>query len=252
MRRGQASMLEMRAYLEEIIAARRVEPRDDLITGLVQAEEQGDQLTTEELVIMVVALLVGGNNSTAHLIGNAVLTLLRQPAALDQLRAQPELIRGVIEEVLRFESPVQMTSRVAREPLPLDGVVLEPGDSVHLLIASANRDPAQFSDPARFDPTRHPNRHLTFAHGAHFCLGSSVARATAQTAVLTLFQRFPDARLADDELHWAEGFSFRHLTRLPIRLGRAMPRDASLRVARGDRVDGVGAGRDDHARDDPL
>ena len=175
MRQGQASMLEMKAYLEEIIAARRVEPRDDLITQLVQAEEQGDRLTTDEMVIMVVAILVGGNNSTAHAIGNAVLTLLRQPAAVEQLRADPGLIRTAFEEVLRFESPVQSTSRVASEALELHGQTLGARDNVHLLIGSANRDEAQFPDPTRYDPTRQPNRHLTFAHGPHFCLGTSVA-----------------------------------------------------------------------------
>jgi pimeloyl-[acyl-carrier protein] synthase len=218
MRRGQASMLEMKAYLEAVIEQRRREPREDLITQLVQAEEAGDRLTTMEMVVMIVALLVGGNNSTAHLIGNAMLTLLRHPDVIDVLRAQPERVRPVIEEVLRWESPVQATSRVVKgESVEIGGQIMQPGDSVHLLIGSANRDPSQFSDPDTFDPSRHPNRHLTFAHGAHFCLGSSTARAVAQTAVLAIIQRFDDLRLVTDEPRWQPGFSFRSVESLPVR-----------------------------------
>jgi cytochrome P450 len=221
MRQGQASMLEMKAYLEEIIAARRAEPRADLITQLVQAEEQGDRLTTDEMVIMVVAILVGGNNSTAHAIGNAVLTLLRQPDAVEQLRADPGLIRTAFEEVLRFESPVQSTSRVASEPLELHGQTLGARDNVHLLIGSANRDESQFPDPTRYDPTRQPNRHLTFAHGPHFCLGTSVARATAQIAVGTLLRRCDGLELVSETPDWNPGFSFRSVKTLPVRFSNA-------------------------------
>lgn len=216
MRQGQASMAEMKAYLEAIIAARRMEPRDDLITMMVQAEERGDRLTTDELVVMTIALLVGGNNSTAHLIGNAVLTLLRQPDALRQLRANPDLIRPAIEEVMRFESPVQATSRVATAAIPLGDRVIEPGQNISLLIGAANRDAAQFADPDRFDITRQPNRHLTFAHGPHFCLGAAVARAEAQIAVLTVVQRCANLQLVDDEVEWIEGFAFRGPKRLSV------------------------------------
>lgn len=216
MRQGQASMTEMKAYLEAIIAARRVEPRDDLITMMVQAEERGDRLTTDELVVMTIALLVGGNNSTAHLIGNAVLTLLRQPDALRQLRANPDLIRPAIEEVMRFESPVQATSRVATAAIPLGDRVIEPGQNVSLLIGAANRDAAQFANPDRFDIARQPNRHLTFAHGPHFCLGAAVARAEAQIAVLAVVQRCANLQLVDDDVEWIEGFAFRGPKRLPV------------------------------------
>jgi pimeloyl-[acyl-carrier protein] synthase len=216
MRRGQASMLEMRAYLEGVIAARRREPRDDLTTTLVQAEEGGDRLSTDELIVMMVALLVGGNNSTAHLIGNAVLTLARHPDALARLRAEPALVKPAIEEVMRYESPVQATSRVVREVVTLDGRTLEPGQNVSLLFGAANRDPAQFPDPDRFDPARNPNRHLTFAHGPHFCLGAAIARAEAQEAVGAVVRRCADLRLATDRVTWQEGFSFRGPATLPI------------------------------------
>ena len=221
MRQGQASMLEMKAYLEAVIAARREEPRDDLITYLVQAEEEGDRLSTDELVIMIIALLVGGNNSTAHLIGNAVFTLTRHPAALAQLRANPDLITTAVEEVLRFESPVQATSRVARDAIDLDGQTIEPGQGMSLLFGSANRDEHQFPNPDELDLARKPNRHLTFAHGPHFCLGSAIARAEAQIAVQTVVQRCANLELVSDVADWQEGFSFRGLQQLPVRFEAA-------------------------------
>jgi pimeloyl-[acyl-carrier protein] synthase len=216
MRQGQASMLQMRSYLEEVIEQRRREPREDLISELVAAEEQGDRLTVEEMVVMVIALLVGGNNSTAHLIGNAVLTLTRHPEELARLRAQPDLIRPAIEEVMRFESPVQATSRVATAPIELRDQVIEPGQNVSLLFGSANRDEQQFSGPERFDIARHPNRHLTFAHGPHFCLGSALARNVAQCAVLRLIERCDDLQRVADDVQWNEGFSFRSVRTLPV------------------------------------
>ena len=222
LRRGQASMLETKAYLEEVIAARRNEPREDLVTELVMAEEGGERLSVDELVVMIIALLVGGNNSTAHLIGNAALTLLRHPDALARLRADPELIRPAIEEVLRYESPVQATSRVAREPVELRGRVIAAGQGVSLLFGAANRDEAQFADPDRFDIARQPNRHLTFAHGPHFCLGAALARAEAQVAVLTRARRCEDLRLAGEGVEWLEGFSFRGPVSLPVTF-RATP-----------------------------
>jgi hypothetical protein len=216
MRRGQTSMLEMKHYLERVIEERRREPREDLLSELILAEEQGDRLSNDELVIMVVALLVGGNNSTAHLIGNAVYTLLRHPEALEQLRAEPELIRTTIEEVLRFESPVQATSRVVKEDMTFGGQELRAGQNIHVLLGSGNRDETQFAEPDTFNPTRHPNRHLTFAHGPHYCLGTSVARAVAQTAVLTLVQCCDDLRLLPERVTWIPGFSFHSVESLPI------------------------------------
>jgi pimeloyl-[acyl-carrier protein] synthase len=216
MRQGQASMLAMKAYLEEVIEERRREPREDLLSELVAAEEQGDRLTVDEMTVMVVALLVGGNNSTAHLLGNAVLTLIRHPAELARLRAQPDLIRSAIEEVLRFESPVQATSRVATAPIELRGQVIEAGQNVSLLFGSANRDADQFSDPDRFDISRYPNRHLTFAHGPHFCLGSALARNVAQCAIMRLIERCDGLERIGDDVQWNEGFSFRSVKTLPV------------------------------------
>jgi cytochrome P450 len=210
-------MLEMREFLLGEIEARRSAPRDDLLTMLVEAEAEGDRLSNDELVAMVVALLVGGNNSTAHAIGNAVLTFIRQPEARERLLAEPELIRPAIEEVLRFESPVQATSRVAKEAIEVGGEMIQAGDNVSLLLGSANRDASQFPDADTFLIDRHPNRHLTFAHGPHFCLGSALARNVTQLATLSLLQRCRNIELATDMLQWNEGFSFRSLKTLPVR-----------------------------------
>jgi pimeloyl-[acyl-carrier protein] synthase len=216
MRQGQADMLEMKAYLEAVIEKRRDDPRDDLLTLLVQGEDGGDRLSNDELVVMCIALLIGGNNSTAHLIGNAILTLLRHPAALEALRSNPSLARQTVEEVLRYESPVQATSRVATEGFVLHGAQICAGDNISLLIGSANRDPRQFPDADSFIQDRHPNRHLTFAHGPHFCVGSALARNTAQIAVQTVVQRLHHLHMVDERPDWAPGFSFRHLKSLVV------------------------------------
>jgi cytochrome P450 len=200
-----------------VIEARRAEPRDDLITMLVMAEEQGDRLSLDELVIMIIALLVGGNNSTAHLIGNSILTLARHPESLARLRDNPDLISTAIEEVLRFESPVQATSRIARDDIEIDGEVIQAGQGISLLFGSANRDESQFPAPDQLDLARQPNRHLTFAHGPHFCLGAAIARTETQIAVQTVVQRCRDIELESDQADWQEGFSFRGLKTLPIR-----------------------------------
>ena len=216
MRQGQRSMLEMRDYLAEVIAARRQDPRDDLISELVQAEEDGDRLSADELFGMCVALLVGGNNSTAHLIGNAILTLIRHPEALAHLRANPASIRPLTEEVMRYDSPVQATSRVVRETMEYGGQVFEAGQGIVVLFGSGNRDEAQFPDPTTFDPTRQPNRHLTFAHGPHFCLGVAIARLVSQVGILTLVERCAELQLVREDVAWLPGFAFRGPAALPI------------------------------------
>ncbi len=216
MREGQASMLEMKAYLEEIIEQKRQDPQEDLLTELVQAEEAGDQLTLNEMVVMVVAILIGGNNSTAHLIGNSILTLARHPEDRARLLAEPDLIRTAVEEVMRYESPVMTTSRVATEDMELHGRQIKAGDNVNLMIASANRDPDQFENADTYVIDRRPNRHLTFAHGPHFCLGSALARNVSQIAVLSAIQRCPNMQLVSDEVDWARGFAFRHARTLPV------------------------------------
>ncbi len=209
MRQGQKSMLEMKAYLEIIIEQRRHDPQDDLITELVQAEENRDRLSLDELFGMCVALLVGGNNSTAHLIGNAVLTFARHPEVLEQLLAHPDLIAPATEEVMRYDSPVQATSRVVKETMAFQGEQFEAGQGIVVLFGSGNRDRAQFSNPTVFEMTRNPNRHLTFAHGSHFCLGVSIARTVSQVGILTVLQRCQNIKLVNEKVEWLPGFAFR-------------------------------------------
>jgi len=136
-----------------------------------------------------------------------------------RLRAEPDLIRTALEEVMRYESPVMTTSRVATEDMELHGQQIGKGDNVNLMIAAANRDPDQFDDPDRYIIDRRPNRHLTFAHGPHFCLGSALARNVAQIAVLSTVQRCDNLRLVSDEVQWAPGFAFRHAKTLPVTFG---------------------------------
>lgn len=216
MRQGQKAMLEMRDYLEVIIDQRRRDPQDDLITELVQAEAQGDRLTRDELFGMCVALLVGGNNSTAHLIGNAILTFARHPDALAQLLAQPELIAPATEEVLRYDSPVQVTSRIVKETMTFQGERFEAGQGIVVVFGSGNRDEAQFANPNVFDMTRQPNRHLSFAHGPHYCLGVSIARTVSQVGILALLQRCRHIKLVSEKIDWLPGMAFRGPHTLPV------------------------------------
>ena len=216
MRQGQKSMLEMKAYLEVVIEQRRIDPRDDLISELVMAEEQGDRLSLDELFGMCVALLVGGNNSTSHLIGNAILTFAHQPEALAQLLADPNLIAPATEEVMRYDSPVQATSRVVKETMSFKGETFEAGQGIVVLFGSGNRDETQFANPTVFEMTRQPNRHLTFAHGPHFCLGVSIARTVSQIGILALLQRCASLKLVSERVEWLPGFAFRGPHTLPV------------------------------------
>jgi cytochrome P450 len=217
-RRGQQAAMELGQYILEVAARRRVEPRDDLITALVQAEEAGDKLSELELVATVFLLIFAGNETTTNLIGNGILTLLRQPEAAAQLRAQPEIIRTAVEELLRYESPVQLTNRWALEDVEIGGRQILAGQNVQTLLGAANRDPEQFPDPDRLDLTRRPNRHIAFAHGIHFCLGAPLARFEGQIAINAVMQRFPHLALASDEVEWQANDVFRSLRALPLLL----------------------------------
>lgn len=213
--RANQAAAELSSYLRALAAERRKRPGDDLLSGLIQAEEQGDKLSEQEMISTVFLLLFAGNETTTNLIGNGMLNLLRHPDELARLRADPDLIRTAIEELLRFEGPVQLTTRFASEPVELaDGATIEPGQHVSFMLGAANRDPDQFADPDRLDLARRPNRHLTFGHGIHFCLGAPLARAQGQIAIATLVQRFPTLALASDELRWRDNPILRGLEEL--------------------------------------
>jgi cytochrome P450 len=189
---------EMSAYFRRVIAERRRQPSDDLISALLAAEIDGQRLTEQELLGFCILLLVAGNETTTNLIANAVLCFDEQPGTLDRLAAQPELIPSAIEEVLRYRSPVQMMMRVATGATSIGEQELPAGTRMAAWIGSANRDEAQFPDADRFDIERTPNRHLAFGHGIHFCLGAPLARLEAHIALAAIARRLPGLRRAPD------------------------------------------------------
>ena len=208
-------------YLRRLFARRRIEPRDDLITGLVQAEEAGDRLSSDELLSMIFLLLIAGHETTVNLIANGMLALVQAPDQLQRLRSEPELIESgaAVEELLRITSPVQIaTERYALEPVAFSGTAIPYGAMVLVVIASANHDERQFVDPERLDLGRAPNPHLAFGQGVHYCLGAPLARLEAQIGFATLLRRLSDIQLAiaPESLRWRRGIFLRGLERLPL------------------------------------
>lgn len=194
-----AMVAEMKAYLADLMAQRQAVPIDDLLTRLVSAEADGERLTADEILGFVQLLLVGGNETIANLINNAVLCFIEHPEQLARLRAAPELLGSAIEEVLRYRSPLQYTYRATRCDVEMRGRVIPAGQLVLAVIGSANRDPGQFADPGRFDIARDPNAHLAFGHGLHFCLGAALSRLEARIAIGDLLARFDRFEPASDE-----------------------------------------------------
>jgi cytochrome P450 len=179
------------SYIHRIVRERRVEPGHDILSALIGAEVDGERLSDNDIVTMAHLLLVAGNETTRTLLTNAVAALLAFPRQLERLRGDPDLIRSAVEEILRFEPSVYMTFRLATEDACFGDTVVPAGSPVLACIASANRDEREFPEPHRFDITRTPNRHLSFASGIHFCLGAPLARIEAQVALPLLLRRFP-------------------------------------------------------------
>jgi cytochrome P450 len=194
--RALAGSAALGEYLRPQFAARREEPRDDLLTALVQAELRGDRLSESELGANVVQLLIAGHETTQNLIANGLWALLRHPDQLARLRDDPALVPAGVEELLRYDSPVQFATRVALTDVEIDGVVVPRGARVMILLGAANRDPARFADPDALDVARADAGHLAFGHGPHFCLGNALARLEAEVALGALV-RLPGLRLAD-------------------------------------------------------
>jgi cytochrome P450 len=214
---GQA----MDAYLAEVIEWKRANPADDMLTELIRAEEDGDRLTPEELAVQVSLLFIAGHETTVNLIGNGTRALLRHRDQWDRLVADPGLITGGIDELLRFDPPVQISRRIAIDDLEIDGHQIKGGTFLACMLASANRDPAKFGPTAdQLDLTRdNAGQHVSFGSGVHYCLGASLAKLEGQVAIGTFARRFPDAQLVDTPPVWNGRINLRGLAELPIDLG---------------------------------
>lgn len=212
----------MSGYLRGLIDAKRAAPADDMLSALVQTQDDGDELTEVELVSMAFLLLVAGHETTVNLIANSVLALLRNPDQLAALQADPELLPGAVEEFLRFESPVNhATLRYTTEPIEIGGTTIPADEFVMVSLASANRDDDRFSATAdTLDVTRAAAGHMAFGHGVHFCIGAPLARLEGQIAIGRLITRFPNLTLAAgaDDLRWRGSSLLRGLEKLPIHL----------------------------------
>lgn len=207
---------DMTAYFRDAIREQRRKPRDGLIRSLMDAEVEGQRLTEEEVIANTIVTMVGGQETTTNLIGNGLLTLLRQPERLAELRDDPSIIEPAVEELLRYESPSQHTARIAHEDVVMGGKHIRKGDAVMAVMAAGNRDPDRFPDPDRLDLSRQDNRHLAFGWAAHFCFGAPLARMEGQIAFSTLLRRLPDLALAADHVAWRENLGLRGLNALPV------------------------------------
>jgi cytochrome P450 len=209
----------MHGYLSDLVAAKRTHPADDLLTDLVQASDEGERLDAQELLAMTFLLLIAGYVTTVSLVGNGTLALLRRPDQLERLRADPSLVPQAVEELLRFDGPVNPgLTRFALEDLEIGGVRIPRGDMVLLAIAAADRDPDRFPDPDRLDVGAADPGHLAFGHGIHYCLGAPLARLEGQVAFTALLARLPDLALdiPEEQLRWTGGGVLRGLRQLPV------------------------------------
>jgi cytochrome P450 len=214
--RREQTISQFAEYFTALIEKRRAGPRDDLLSALIAAEEAGDKLSPEELLSTCILLLVAGHETTVNLIGNGTLALLRNPDELQRLRDDPSLARSAVEEVLRYDPPVQFTARIALEDMEVGGVTIKEGGQSILLLASGNRDPEVFPDPDRFDITRADNHHIAFSFGAHYCIGAPLARLEGEIALGALVQRFDDLSLLVDQPPYKENIVLRGLAELPV------------------------------------
>lgn len=215
-RRGASARLALAEYLRRLIGERRASPQADLLSELIAAEEAGDRLSEDELLATCALLLIAGHETTVNLIGNGMLALLRHPAELRRLRDDPTLIPSAIEELLRYDGPVQRVARIPDEDVTIAGTTIPKGETVMAFIGAADRDPAHFPDPDRLDITRQDNRHIAFGWGIHFCLGAPLARVEGQLAINTLVQRLPNLAIATGTPEFRQSLTLRGLTSLPV------------------------------------
>jgi cytochrome P450 len=214
-----ASRREFRAFFQDIIRDRRARPREDMISDLCQADVDGDRLTSEEVHGLAMILLTAGGQTTTHMIGNGMNALLDHPELLQEIRANPALIPSFVEESLRYEGPSKMMPRYTTQEVTIRGVTIPPDQIVIALLASANRDPAQFPDPDRFDITREQRGHLGFGHGIHFCSGAPLARMEGRIAFEELLRRIPSFS-RNGKSEWLPYLGLRGLRQLPLKIDR--------------------------------
>ena len=214
-----AVFADVTTYLKSLIAERREHPGEDLLTKMVLAEENGDMLSEDEIVIATNFLLFAGHETTANLIGVGMYNLLQNPDQLEQLRRDPSKIPAAVEELLRYVSPVHMLARRALQEVTIRGVTIPPDSSIYLLVGAANRDPEKFADPEKLDINRPAVRSLGFGYGIHFCIGAALARLESQVAFETIIRRLPDLRMMEDVAIFRPNYSLRGLTALPVAFG---------------------------------
>jgi pimeloyl-[acyl-carrier protein] synthase len=209
---------EMGDYFTAEIEKRRANPGPDLVSALVAAHDEGDVISAADLLSFVTLLLIAGNETTTNLIGNGTLALGRHPDQFDALKRDPSMLPRAIEEMLRYDGPVQSTARFTKEPVQLGGAEIPAGAIAMMIVAAADRDPAQFKNPEKFDITRDPNEHVAFGEGIHFCIGAPLARMEARIAFEAMLERFPRLRLKDPAIKptYKGSYFLRGLESLPV------------------------------------
>lgn len=211
-------LAEMDTYFRAIVRDRRSSaPRDDVIGGLVAAEEDGRVLSEDELVATAVLILFAGHETTANLIGNGMIALINHPEEMAEWRARPEIAESAVEELLRYDSPAASVTRVAKEVVSYGGRRIAVGDRLFLMINAANRDAAQFKDPDRLDLERPDNRHIAFGYSAHYCIGAPLARLEGEIAFTRLFARLDGFELERSDLEWSDNLVLRGAREIPLR-----------------------------------
>lgn len=215
-RRAQNSLVSLTEYFRALLPERRAHKEDDLVSLLLRVEEEGEVLTGEELLAQCTLLLVAGHETTRNLIGNGMLALLQHPDQLAKLKENPTLINSAVREFARFDSPVQFSGRAATEDFSWHDKDIKKGQTVILLLASANRDSEKFSEPEKLDIARDEGMPLSFGHGTHFCIGAALAYTEAEIAFTTLLERAPDLKMLDDVPAWRSNMSFRGLSKLRL------------------------------------
>ena len=216
METARQSMTEFTDYIGDLQEQRRQQPQDDLLSALFNVEEEGNKLSHEELVANSILLLAAGHETTTNMIGNGLLALLHYPDQMQKLRNDPSLITPAVEELLRYDNPVQIMWRLATEDLEIGGKRIGQGQMINFIVGAANRDPAQFPEPDRLDLSRLENRQAGFGFGIHFCLGASLARLEGEIAINAVLRRLPTLQLETEALEWQESPTFRGVKALPV------------------------------------